>query len=130
MRYFLAAATGSLLSAGLFALPASASYMQKCDKLISAWAACQETSSACKAEQTAIETQCKCHVQKGDDWKLVNAAVEKDDVCGHPPEDITVPPPPSPPAPPITRNPPDPAGNGGKGKAVTEKDKDEGRPHK
>ena len=125
MRYMIAAAAGGILSAGIFALPASASYMQKCNNLISAWSACQETGGACADEQKAIETQCKCHVQKGDDWKLVNAAVEKDDVCGHPPEDITIPPPP----PHIVRPPPEPAGGGDKGKAVKEKDKNEGRSH-
>ncbi|MEC7288594.1 MAG: hypothetical protein VXW22_00645 [Pseudomonadota bacterium] len=97
MRYFIAAAAGGILTAGIFAMPASASYMQKCSKLISAWEACQETGGDCSVQQAKIEEQCKCHVQKGDDWKLVNAAVEKDDVCGHPPEDITLPPPPPPP---------------------------------
>jgi|GEM_PF-5282915 len=126
MRYMLATAAGGIIAAGIFAMPASASYMQKCNELISAWEACQETGGACKEEQTAIETECKCHVQKGDDWKLVNAAVEKDDVCGHPPGDITIPPPPPPP-PPIIRVPPDPAGHGDKGKPAKEKDKDEGR---
>jgi len=97
MSYFITVAAGSIISAGVFAMPASASYMQKCNELISAWEACQETGGACKPEQTKIETECKCHVQKGDDWKLVTAAVAKDDVCGHPPEDIILPPPPPPP---------------------------------
>lgn len=97
MRYFIAAAAGGIISVGIFAMPASASYMQKCNELISTWNACQETGGACAEEQKVIETECKCHVQKGDDWKLVNAAVEKDDVCGHPPEDIVIPPPPPPP---------------------------------
>ena len=127
MRYLIAAA-GGLISAGIFAMPASASYMQKCGELISTWEACQETGGACKAEQTAIETQCKCHVQKGDDWKLVNAAVEKDDVCGSPPDDYIIPPPPQP-QPPIIRRPSDPAGAGDKGKPADKKDKDEGRAH-
>ena len=128
MRYFIAAAAGGIISAGLFAMPASASYMQNCSKLIAAWEACQETGAACKAEQTAIETECKCHVQKGNDWKLVNAAVEKDDVCGHPPEDLILPPPPPPP-PPIIRVPHDPPGDGDKGKPDTDKGENEGRPH-
>lgn len=129
MRYMIATALGGIISVGIFAMPASASYMQKCNKLISTWSACQETGAACKAEQKAIEAECKCHVQKGDDWKLVNAAVEKDDVCGHPPEDIILPPPPPPP-PTIVRQPPNPAGGGDKGGAAGEKGKDEGQPHK
>lgn len=114
MRYLIAAA-GGLISTGIFAMPASASYMQKCNTLISAWESCQEAGGACKAEQTAIETQCKCHVQKGDDWKLVNAAVEKDGVCGDPPpEDIILPPPPQPPAKPIVQKPHDAGDKGNK----------------
>lgn len=128
MRYVIATAVGGIISAGIFAMPASASYMQKCNELISKWSTCQETGGDCSAQQKLIETECKCHVQKGDDWKLVNAAVEKDDVCGHPPGDITIPPPPPPP-PPIIRVPPDPAGAGDKGKPAVEKDKDEGRSH-
>lgn len=128
MRYLIAAA-GGLISAGIFAMPASASYMEKCNALISSWQACQETGGACKSEQTAIETQCKCHAQKGNDWKLVNAAVEKDDVCGSPPDDYIIPPPPQP-QPPIIRRPSDPAGGGEKGEPTLEKGKDEGRSHK
>ncbi len=125
MRYFIAAA-GGIISAGLFAMPASASYMQKCNELISTWNACQETGGACVEEQKSIETECKCHVQKGDDWKLVNAAVEKDDVCGHPPEDIILPPPPPPP-PVLVREKPH-QGDPDKGKDKTdEKGDNDGR---
>lgn len=68
-------------SAMLAAPPASASYMDTCNKLIDAWDTCREAGKACKAEQTAIEEECKCHKQKGEEWKLVMAAVGKDGVC-------------------------------------------------
>lgn len=97
MRHILKIAAGGVIATITFAAPASASYMQNCNKLIGEWEACQESSEACQSEQVAIEKECKCHVQKGDDWKLVTAAVAKDDVCGHPPEDIIIPPPPPPP---------------------------------
>ena len=75
---------------------ASASYMEKCNALIEKWDTCRESGDACKAEQKAIEEECKCHKQKGDDWKLVMAAVGKDGVCAPEwPEDT--PPDPSPP---------------------------------
>ena len=126
MRYIFATAIGGIVSAGIFAMPASASYMQKCSKLISNWSACQETGGACVEEQKAIEAQCKCHVQKGNDWKLVNAAVEKNDVCGSVPDDIILPPPPSPERP-IIHVPPPPHGGPDKGDPAVEKDQDAGR---
>jgi len=76
---------------------ASASYMEKCEALIAEWDACKETGSACKPQQKALEEQCKCHKQKGDEWKLVMAAVGKDDVCE---KDWPTPPPPDPSPPP------------------------------
>ena len=88
MKYFAAfiAAAGF----GVFAAPAaSASYMEKCNALIEKWDTCKETGQACKAEQKVIEEECKCHKQKGDDWKLVMAAVGKDGVCAPDwPEDV------------------------------------------
>lgn len=95
----------------LGASSANASYMSNCNTLISAWEACKETGQSCAAENTAIEKQCKCHVLKGNDWKLIKAAVGKDGVCGKPPTTIIIPPPPPPPPTHITRNP----GNGGAG---------------
>ena len=96
--------TGFAVAAGfcVFAAPtASASYMEKCNALIETWDNCKESGNACKAEQKAIEEQCKCHRQKGDDWKLVMAAVGKDGVCAPdwpedtpPPYDIEDPVPP------------------------------------
>jgi hypothetical protein len=73
---------GSVMAFGMLAATnANASYMSKCNKLIAAEAACKETGQSCAAETTAIAEQCKCHVPKGDDWKLVTAAVGKDGVC-------------------------------------------------
>lgn len=89
--------TAGMIAAAQFSGPANASYMSTCKALITDWETCRETGSECKPETTKIEENCKCHVQKGDDWKLVMAAVAKDDVCGHPPEDIIIPPPPPPP---------------------------------
>lgn len=60
---------------------ASASYMSKCKELINAWNVCSETQEDCTAEESAIEEQCKCHVRKGDEWKIVVAAVGDDGVC-------------------------------------------------
>lgn len=105
MRHILKIAASGVIATVVFAAPASASYMQNCKKLIGEWEACQESSGSCESQQLAIENECKCHVQKGNDWKLVNAAVAKDDVCGHPPEDIILPPPPPPP-PVLVREPP------------------------
>ena len=105
MRHIIKIAASGVIATVVFAAPASASYMQNCNKLIGEWEACQESSGSCESQQLAIETECKCHVQKGNDWKLVNAAVAKDDVCGHPPEDIILPPPPPPP-PVLVREPP------------------------
>ena len=101
-----------MLAAAQFSGTASASYMETCSALIGEWETCRETSADCKSETVKIETNCKCHVQKGDEWKLVMAAVADDGVCGTPPEDIVIPPPPPPP----TRNfvkPNAGAGNGG-----------------
>lgn len=82
MNFKLISGLAALSAASLaIALPASASYMQKCNALISDWENCQESGSSCKSEQKAIEQQCKCHKQKGDEWKLVTAAVGKDGVC-------------------------------------------------
>lgn len=113
MRNLLTIAASGAICAGIFAMPASASYMKKCNTLISMWQTCQESGGDCSSQQKKIEAECKCHAQKGDEWKLVNAAVEKDDVCGSPPDDITIPPPPPPP-PVIIRRPSEGDGNGGK----------------
>ncbi|MCI4643514.1 MAG: hypothetical protein MRY64_01895 [Hyphomonadaceae bacterium] len=84
--------SGALLGAiaALAAPPASASYMENCKALIADWDACRTKGEACKSEQEAIETECKCHAQKGDEWELVMAAVGKDNVCETewPPTDI------------------------------------------
>ena len=97
MKLRLFPAIALAVSAAAFAVPtASASYMDTCNKLIDAWDTCRATGDACKAEQKALEEQCKCHKQKGDDWKLVTAAVSKDGVCGEdwPPPTIPHPDPP------------------------------------
>ncbi|MCA8900531.1 MAG: hypothetical protein KDA53_04715 [Hyphomonas sp.] len=95
LRLFPTAAL--IAGTALLAAPsASASYMGKCNKLIDAWDTCRATGGACKAEQTALETECKCHKQKGEEWKLVMAAVGKDGVCAPdwPPPTIPDPSPP------------------------------------
>ena len=110
-----------MIAAGHFAEPASASYIETCKTLISEWETCRETSADCKSETLKIETNCKCHVQKGDEWKLVMAAVADDGVCGAPPEDIIIPPPPPPPTRIITQPP------GGAGAGAGDKDAGEQR---
>jgi len=82
----------------LGATNANATYMSNCNTLISAWEKCQANEQSCAVEKTAIEKQCKCHALKGDKWKLIMAAVAKDNVCGKPPEEIILPPPPPQPA--------------------------------
>ena len=106
-------AISALLCVGALSLAApsaSASYMEACKALISDWNACQETGSSCVAETSAIEEKCKCHSLKQGEWKLVNAAVGKDDVCDQsewPPI-----PPPTPTPPPEIRDPsPPPPGH-------------------
>ena len=64
MRHLLKIVSGGAIAAIVFAGPASASYMQNCKKLIGEWEACQDASGACQSQQLAIETECKCHVQK------------------------------------------------------------------
>ncbi len=100
----LIAGAAALFAVGL--APAKASYMMKCEELIGAEAACLEAGGVCKEETQAIIDECKCHKKKGDEWKLVVAAVGKDDVCSAsiPEEDV---PPPHEPRP--------PEGNTGKG---------------
>jgi len=91
MNLKITAAFAVFAALGLgFAPEASASYMEKCKVLIADWDKCRESGSACKAEQKALEERCKCHKQKGDEWKLVMAAVGKDGVCA--PEWIITPP--------------------------------------
>ncbi len=102
-------ATGFLITGVASMLPASASYMKTCNGLIEKWNTCQESESDCSEQTKVIEETCKCHAQKGDEWKLIQAAVAKDDVCGKPPQDITLPPPPPPPARPIVKDPNKPA---------------------
>jgi len=86
-----------IIAAGFLITPASASYMSNCNKLIKAWDECRADGGDCKAEQKTLETECKCHKQKGDEWKLVIAAVGKDGVCAPRPWPPTPPPDPSPP---------------------------------
>ena len=69
-------AAGTILS---FA-PASASYMSNCNALISKWQACLESGGSCSTQENTILAECKCHKKKGNDWKLVTAAVGKDGV--------------------------------------------------
>jgi len=89
---------GSLISIGILAAAGvNASYISDCNKLITKWNQCQEKGGGCQAETKAIEQQCKCHVLKGKDWKLVQSAVGDDNVCGKPPEEFIIPPPPPPP---------------------------------
>ena len=97
----------------LMAAPsASASYMKKCEALIAEWDTCRETGAACKTEQKAIVEHCKCHKQKGDEWKLVMAAVGKDGVCA--PEWPSTPVPDPSPPPHDKSNPPAPEQRGEK----------------
>ena len=77
----LATAGAAALAATMVPTTASASYAEKCKELINAWNVCRETQEDCSAEETAIEEQCKCHKRKGDDWKIVVAAVGDDGVC-------------------------------------------------
>ena len=88
----------------LGATNANASYMSKCNTLISAWEQCKESGSACTAETTAIVEQCKCHRLRQGEWKLVTAAVGKDGVCAPRPWPPTDVPDPSPPPPPTRVN--------------------------
>lgn len=101
-------ASAGIVIAGIAAPPASASYMQTCKKLITEWDSCRETGDDCKPQYSAIEEACKCHAEKQGEWKLINAAVAKDDVCGETPTTIIIPPPPPPPP----REIYDPGGNG------------------
>ncbi len=80
----------ALLGLGALAMssPASASYMQTCDALIADWKSCKAKGANCSAKTSAIETQCKCHALKGNEWKLIMAAVAKNNVCGSNPEDV------------------------------------------
>ncbi len=80
----LAALTGLFSASLLFASPASADYMGTCTKLIEDWKSCVSTSGSCSVQQKKIETECKCHALKGDEWKLVMAAVAESNVCGSP----------------------------------------------
>ena len=96
-------------AAALFAVgfaPANASYMMKCNELIGAHMACLETGEACKAEHKVVEEECKCHSFIRGEWKLVVAAVGKDDVCSASIPEDDVPPP---------HEPRPPEGNTGKG---------------
>ncbi|MEO0883380.1 MAG: hypothetical protein AAFY34_11740 [Pseudomonadota bacterium] len=94
----------------VFAVPtASASYMETCKALISDWQTCQETGGACSAETAVIEEKCRCHSFQQGAWKLVNAAVAKDDVCD---QSEWPPVPPPTPTPPEVRDPsPPPPGH-------------------
>ncbi|MAK61636.1 MAG: hypothetical protein CMK09_11700 [Ponticaulis sp.] len=96
---FLAGASG-LACLALAAPVASASYMETCKALISTWDDCRAAGKTCLKEEKVIEAQCKCHAKKDGVWKLVNAAVAKDDVCDAAdppvPEDIYPPPEPRP----------------------------------
>lgn len=85
-------------SAALFAAPASADYMGRCDKLISEWKTCISTTGSCAREEATIRKKCKCHALKGNEWKLVMAAVAESNVCGNEdPPTIEIPPPSEPP---------------------------------
>jgi len=86
-----------VLVVGFAAPPASASYMETCKQLIGEWETCRETGSECAPQQSVLEEKCKCHSLEGDTWKLVNAAVGKDDVCEPNPWPPGQPPIPSPP---------------------------------
>ena len=74
--------SGALIAFGaLAATPANASYMSKCNELITKWQTCKETSGNCRPETNIIVKECKCHSLKSGKWKLVTAAVGKDGVC-------------------------------------------------
>ncbi|MGE0668133.1 MAG: hypothetical protein AB7O49_16375 [Sphingomonadales bacterium] len=91
---FLTLFSLSFAAIALLATPSSASYMQKCDKLISAWKTCKSGGGACKSEQTVIEEECRCHQLIRNEWKLIMAAVGKDGVCAPRPPGDPVPIPP------------------------------------
>lgn len=117
---------GALGAASLFAGPASADYMGTCNKLISTWKTCVSSSGSCAGEEQAIRTQCKCHELKGDEWKLVMAAVAESNVCGNEdPPTIEIPPPQQP-KPPLVRNP-NHGGGGGAGGGAGDRGEGRGR---
>ena len=108
-------------ASALLAAPASADYMGRCNKLIGEWKSCTTTSSNCAREEAAIREQCKCHALKGKEWKLVMAAVAKDNVCGNEdPPTIEIPPPHEPP-PRIVNDPHGRGGGGGGGEQGKQK---------
>lgn len=63
------------------AAPASADYMSDCDKLIATYDDCRAGGGRCTAEAKRIEAECKCHVQKGGEWRVVKASLTYDGVC-------------------------------------------------
>ena len=81
IRAFMIAVAVTLLAGLTMPSTADASYMSKCTKLIAAETECLKGGGVCKEETQTIVDECKCHRKKGDEWKLVTAAVGKDDVC-------------------------------------------------
>ncbi len=112
VRNIFAISAGAL-AFGMLTMPASASYISKCDALIQDWKQCRTTGKLCLARQATIEEHCKCHALKGDEWKLVTAAVGEDGVCRNRITTIEIPPPPPPP--PVEYHNPDPVGDPGNG---------------
>lgn len=110
MKRIACLASFSVCAVILATPPASASYMETCKALIADWETCQETGGACTSQTEVIEEKCRCHSFQQGEWKLVNAAVAKDDVCDQsewPPI-----PPPTPNPPPEVRDPsPPPPGH-------------------
>ena len=100
MRMKMICAAAGLLSVGFAAPGASASYMEECKAFISEWEVCLASGGDCSKEEDVIETECRCHEKKGDEWKLV-MAVASDGVCDatydDPPDIPVTPPPHSPP---------------------------------
>ena len=77
----------TLLACAIAVLPhaASATYMATCNALINEWKQCIGNNENCATQEAKITTNCKCHVLKGGEWKMVMAAVSEDGVCGDPP---------------------------------------------
>ena len=101
MRMKMICAAAGLLSVGFAAPGASASYMEECKAFISEWEVCLASGGDCSKEEDVSETECRCHEETGDEWKLVMAAVASDGVCDatydDPPDIPVTPPPHSPP---------------------------------
>jgi hypothetical protein len=101
-KRFLLLGVGTIGVLMLAGPTAAQSYMQRCNRLISEWTACDASGEACRPQYSAIEEECRCHTFRRGEWVLVTAAVGEDNVCDahlpdDPPGDLEIPPPPPPP---------------------------------